>query len=321
MISRIKVGNDISKLWFDICAFIGKEVFTKRYPNTPDGHRQFVDDFSALGGKVHVCMEHTGGYETAVALACREAGFRVSLVDGAQIVHFRKSHGAARHKTDRTCAFYLARYCIERKPEEWFPMPDEHRALRELVRHRERLIESKTEWATRSQHIVENSYVAAQRRSICEHLSLQVEAIEQEIERLVEAHESLREAVLLLRTIPGVAFKSAIRILSETGPISNYNSAKDYALAAGLVPIVCNSGHKVPPGKLPVYGNRQLRCALYFPVVVCCRHKRGVYPFMQRVSKNGPKAKMAVLTAGMRKLAHIIFGVLKSQQPFDPLKI
>jgi transposase len=92
-------------------------------------------------------------------------------------------------------------------------------------------------------------------------------------------------------------------------------------MAAGLVPIVVHSGTKTPPGKLPVYGNRELRCAFYFPVVVSCSHKIGVWPFMQRLGVKPEKSKMTVIVAGMRKLAHIVYGVLTSGLPFDPNKL
>jgi transposase len=36
-----------------------------------------------------------------------------------------------------------------------------------------------------------------------------------------------------------------------------------------------------------------------------------------RLKERG-KAKMAILGAAMRKLLHIVFGVLKSGKPFDP---
>lgn len=321
MISRIQVGIDISKKWFDVFCLIGKEEFRARYGNTQEGRGSFISVVQTLAKRVHVCMEYTGGFETALAMACKEAGFTVSLVDGAKIAHYRRSFGSAKHKTDPNCAQLLWRFCKERRPPEWFPFPDQYRKLRELVRHRERLIESKTQWSSRSQYTVESPIVAAQRQTLCECLRLQIEKIEEEIAAHIKAHQDLAKDLELLKTIPGVAFKSAVRIMAETGPIENYPSAKAYALAAGLVPIMIHSGQSVPPGKLPIYGNRELRCSLYFPVLVSKRLKKGVWSFMERVGNKGDKVKMTLITAGMRKLAHIVFGVLSSQMPFDPQKM
>ena len=78
---------------------------------------------------------------------------------------------------------------------------------------------------------------------------------------------------------------------------------------------------KTPAARLPVYGNRELRSALYFPAVVCYGHKIGVWEFMRRAESKGSKLKMTVITAGMRKLAHVVWGVLKHQQPYDHGKL
>jgi hypothetical protein len=39
------------------------------------------------------------------------------------------------------------------------------------------------------------------------------------------------------------------------------------------------------------------------------------------IAGNGNQAKKTVLTAGMRKLAHIIYGVLTTRQPYSPERL
>lgn len=298
--------------------FVGRQDVVERYSNTAEGHKLFIDKVRSVGAKkVHVCLEYTGGYETAFALACKEAGFVVSIVDGAKIAYFRRSFSSTGASTDKKSSYLLARYCRERRPEEWFPIPDEFRKLRELVRHRERLIESKGQWACRAAHAVEDELVGSQRRAIIEVIRLQIEAIDERIQEHFQAHANLAEAVRLLQTIPGIASTSACRILGEMGPIENYPSAKALALAAGLVPIVIHSGQKVPPGKLPIYGNKELRTSLFYPAMACKRTGKGVGHFIERVGR-ADKLKITALVAGMRKLAHVVFGVLSSQSPFNP---
>src|SRR5579864_4280060 len=268
MISRIQVGSDISKKWFDAHILIGREELTARYANTPQGHKLFIEWVKAVGArKVHVCLEFTGGYETALALACKDAGWIVSIVDGAKIAHYRRSFSSSGASTDKKSAYLLARYCKERRPEEWFPVPDEFRKLRELVRHQQRLIEDKTAWSCRAGHAVEDELVHAQRVVMIEVCTLQIEQLNKRIAEHIKAHANLAQASRLLQTIPGIAVKSSRRILAEMGPVQNYNSAKALALAAGLAPIVIASGQRVPPGKLPVYGNRELRNGLFFPAL------------------------------------------------------
>src|ERR1019366_6914952 len=317
MITRIYVGVDISKNWFDVCMSLDENAPVKRFSNTPDGHAKFISEDSLSCGEIRVCMEYTGGYEIPLTSACRKAGFIVSLIDGGKFSLYRKSFGRAKAKTDKQDARLLARFAQERKPAQWFPVPDEYRTLRELIRHRQCLLEGKKAWGCRSAFTVESEMVTAQRRTHCELLALQIKELDREIAARILAHVSLNEAMGLLVSIPGIGGVAGARILAETGPITNYNSARDYAMAAGLRPIVLHSGMKTPPGKLPVYGNAELRSALYFPVITSIRHKTGVFEFMQRIEANGEKVKMTVITAGMRKLAHIVFGVLSSKTKYD----
>jgi len=316
MISRIQVGIDVSKKWFDIHVLAGRDEVCARFANDTSGHQAFIDKVRQIRSrKVHVCMEFTGGYETALAIACKNAGFVVSIVDGAKIAHFRRSFSSTGGGTDKKSAYLLARICKERRPEEWFPLPDEFRKLRELVRHRERLIEAKTQWACRAAHDVEDELVSAQRAAIVNVLAIQISDVETRIREHVRDNPNLAAAVRLLQTIPGIGATTAHRLVAEIGPIESYACAKALALAAGLVPIVIHSGQRTPPGKLPVYGNKELRCSFFYPALVCKRNGKGVGPFIQRVAK-ADKAKMTAITAGMRKLAHIVFGVLSTQTPF-----
>jgi transposase len=318
MITRLYIGCDISKRWFDIYVRIGKQERAERYSNDEEGRRRFIKDMQALGAKkLHVCMEHTGGYELPLASACRQANFIVSVVDGARIKNYRCSFTSTGSSNDRKSARLLARFCKERRPEVWFPMPDEYRKLRELVRHRERLISDRTTWVCRACRASEDEMVQKHRNENVASLGRQIKETEQRIAEHVKAHPRLAEAVALLLTIPGIGRASAHRILGEMGPVENYSSARSLALSGGLVPITISSGQHVPPGMLPVYGNRELRNAFYFPALVNKRYGFGVAPFIERLGVSG-KSKMTAITAGMRKLAHVVYGVLRHQRPYDP---
>lgn len=63
-------------------------------------------------------------------------------------------------------------------------------------------------------------------------------------------------------------------------------------------------------------GNPVLRKALYMPAIVAKNHNPVLKKFAERLLKNH-KHPMAVIAAIMRKLLHIVYGVLKSGKPFD----
>jgi len=64
-------------------------------------------------------------------------------------------------------------------------------------------------------------------------------------------------------------------------------------------------------------GNARLRNALYWPAIVAMRHNPLLKAFSDRLLGRG-KVKMQAISAVMRKLLHMAFGILKSQKPFDP---
>lgn len=322
MITRIQIGVDVSKAWFDVHMFIRGEDFTARYPNNPSGFKAFKEKVQSIGArKVHVCMEFTGGYETPLALFCKECRYIVSIVDGARIHHYGRSFTSTGSGSDKKSAYLLARYCKERSPEEWFQVPDEYRKLRELVRHRERLIGSKTEWTSRSGFAVEDALVSAQRKTVIEVYKELLKATEERIQVHIQSHANLKKAMKLLISIPSIGFVSAARILGESGPIENFLSARSYALYAGLLPIFRGSGTNTPPGKLPVYGNKELRSALYFPAIVSKRTGKGVGGFILKLCTKEDTAKMSAIVAGMRKLSHVIYGILNSGDSYDSSKL
>lgn len=99
---------------------------------------------------------------------------------------------------------------------------------------------------------------------------------------------------------------------------SQYHSARQLAAHAGLTPQEYSSGSSVKgKPRLSHVGNARIRKALYMPAVVAMRHNPLLRCFSERLLARG-KLKMQVLGAVMRKLLHLVYGILKSNQPFDP---
>jgi transposase len=60
-----------------------------------------------------------------------------------------------------------------------------------------------------------------------------------------------------------------------------------------------------------------LRRALYLPAIVAMRHNLAGRALAERLRARG-KPPMVIVGAAMRKVLHLIYGVLKSGKPFDP---
>jgi transposase len=110
-------------------------------------------------------------------------------------------------------------------------------------------------------------------------------------------------------------------VLAEIGSIEGFASARQLAAFAGLTPQERQSGSSVN-GKthLCKIGNVRLRKALYFPALNLISRCPQIHAFKERLLA-ADKSKMQMVGAVMHKLIRVIYGVLHSQQPFDPKKL
>src|ERR1700712_2132326 len=130
------VGIDVSKRKLDVACLndVGK-VKSKVFSNDSAGHSALLSWLSERGATLesaHVCMESTGPYSEAPAIALADASWKVSVVNPVRPKAFAQSE-MIRNKTDRADAELLARFCAKMQPEVWQPPSLEQRQLRALV--------------------------------------------------------------------------------------------------------------------------------------------------------------------------------------------
>jgi len=106
-------------------------------------------------------------------------------------------------------------------------------------------------------------------------------------------------------------------LLSVFSNIDAFTSAKKMAAFCGLTLRQRQSGSSINgKGRLSKMGHSQLRESLFFPAIVAMRCNSIIINMKVR-SLKVVKCKVLVVGAAMRKLVHIICGVLKSRTPFD----
>ena len=99
--------------------------------------------------------------------------------------------------------------------------------------------------------------------------------------------------------------------------MKRYGSVKQLVASAGLAPSEKRSGKSVRGrSSINKRGSRRLRKSLYMPAVVAIRYNPVVKDLYLRLIAAG-KHKMLAITACMRKLLHIAYGVLKNKKMFD----
>src|SRR5207237_6088282 len=202
-------------------------------------------------------------------------------------------------------------------PAAWTPPDPARRALRALVRRRESLLAVCQQEANRLKSGEDDPWVVASLQTVLTCLDEQLAQVEQAITEQVARAPELQRQAELVDSITGIGWTTATALLAEID-FGAYPSARQVAAQAGLTPRQRQSGTSVHgKPRLSKQGASQLRRILYFPAVSAMQHNPVVRDFAERL-KERDNATMAIICACMRKLLHLVYGVLKTGLPFDP---
>jgi transposase len=214
------------------------------------------------------------------------------------------------------------------------------RKLKELLRHRRRLVQDATRMKNRIHMLLMKNnisipvsdlfgakgmqllkeieipvYHRQQLRSYLKlygYLTKQIEPLSKRIKNLAQKDPMAQ----LLMTIPGIGFINAMFIIAEIEDISRFPSYRNLASYAGLVPSLDASADKRRTGRITKQGSPYLRTALVEAAQTIPRMKRSrlnVF-FRRRIVRAGYQ-KAIVATA--HKILRYVYYVLKNQTPYQ----
>jgi len=314
------VGIDVSKAKLDVACLLASGKFrSKVVANTGAGFAELQGWLARQAvHRAHVCMEATGVYWEAVAEFLTDRGFRVSVMNPAQI----KAFGAAlavRSKTDAIDARVIAQFCAQQRPAPWQAPTPQVRVLRALVRRREALVDLRVQESNRLE-VAAQPQVVQSIQEVIAHLTKQIELIEQQIKQHIDGDTTLKGQSELLQSIPGVGNTTSFALLSHYGGPLRFAGARQAVAFAGLDTRRFESGSSVrSKPRLSKQGPSRLRAALYMPAVVAMSRTAWGKAFAQRLKQAGKPNKL-ILGALMRKLLEMAYAILKSGRPFDHAK-
>ncbi len=310
------LGIDIAKQKMEAALLVADKVKNKSFKNSPDG-------FEALAlwlrkwnmERVHACLEATGNYGEDLATFLHEAGHTVSVLNPARIKGFAQSE-LIRTKTDKIDAGIIARFCLALKPKPWAPPSPEIRSLRALVRRANSLNDMLTQEKNRLDTAHES--VLPLIRGHMDYLEKENEKIREQIADLIDRNPDLKRKRDLLASIPGIGKATIATLLAELDDLERFKHVRQLVAFIGLAPKETLSGSsiKMKP-RLCKTGHARLRKALYMPALVSIRYNPLMITFYQRLKEKGKNGKV-IVCAIMRKLVHVIFGILKSGKKYDP---
>jgi len=259
-------------------------------------------------------MEATGRYGEDLAHFLYISGHDISIVNPAQIKHY--GHSLLRRiKTDKVDSHLIAQFAQRHELPFWKPLSPSLQSLKDQVRCVEAF---KKDAAQTSNRLEQAKDIVVQKmlKDRLDHIQQQIEDLMIKIQKLVDDDPILTQNIKLLTSIPGIGQTSALNLLTELPDLSLFKCAKQLAAFAGLNPSIRRSGLSVK-GKevISKTGSKELRKIFFFPAMSAMRGSSPVKSFVERLRQKGKKGKVIVV-AVMRKLLHIVFGVLKTQTAF-----
>lgn len=302
-----------------------QEGFQQReFANSATGHKALIAWLYKLGATARVSLEATGICSLDLALALdRAEGIEVAVLNPRRVHQFAQTLG--RSKTDRADAVALAEYSRRMPFVRWRRPNPGALELRAISRYLATLTEEHARLHNRL-HAAEGSSTTP--RCVREDLKRSMAGIGKRLLRL------RREAVALigqdtelvrkfqsLTGIAGIAETSAVQLLGELATLDPEMSVRQWVAHSGLDPAHRNSGTSVHlPSRISRHGNRHLRRALFMPALVGVRHDPHMKAFYQQLQTRH-KTKLQALMAVARKLLHAIFGIFKTNTPYDGSKL
>lgn len=323
------VACDVAKAtldaaWFDETAQYWQE--RAKIPNNRRGWQQLMRWLTSRGvaqPQWTLIVEATGVYHRPLADFAYAQGLRVIICNPGRAAENARSHNRL-NKSDRLDARGLSNYGRELKSvHEYLPDSPEISALRALLSRLRQLDKDRQ----REQNRLEKCPFIAESRALAASLRRQIRTLQQEqariqaeIDALIRQHPRLAQMRRQLHTIPGINKKTSQWLL----PLlyrQQFTSARQLAAFLGLTPVHQRSGTSLNKrGRLSGRGNAYLRSRLYMPAVSAITHNPDLRPFYKTLKNNGKTSKQA-LTAVMRKLIHICYGVVTNDQPYRPKAI
>ena len=291
--------------------------------------------YRGLEAPVLVGIEACGNSQWFLDLLER-LGHKVWVGDAAQI---RASY-VRKQKTDRRDAGHILRLLLEKRfPRLWRPSA-ELRNQRQLLMHRHKLVEIRTQVKNGLQHLALNQGMqkknrlwtragraefqrlalpgwAGTRRQDLLQLLRQLDSQILELDQAVKSAAAQHPQARLLMTQPGIGPVTALAFMLTIGEVSRFPSSKHLSSYLGLIPTEYSSGSKRRLGAISKQGNRFLRMLLVEAAQTTVRKDEGFRKEYQRRCHRRCKAVAKVAAA--RKLAVRLYWMLRTNTAYPEI--
>jgi len=191
-----------------------------------------VEQINLLNPRL-IAVEASGGYESAFVNTLIIEKQRVAVVNPTRVRTLANARGLLA-KADEIDARNIASYAEMIKPDPKQPRDDLDICIRALVTRREQLFDIRSAEGNRLGTCHEST--KADIRDHLDWLERQIGILDEEIKQLVKSSEKWKNQIKLLKSMPGVGFKTAVTMTANMPELGELNRQKITALA-GLAPI------------------------------------------------------------------------------------
>lgn len=305
--SRPIVGVDVAKN--ELVIYQAERDLLETISNDKAAIKKWL---KALPARVDIAIESTNIYHLEFADLAYEAGCTIYMVGGYELSHYRKGV-KVRAKTDALDAKLLARY-LKNEYEElhpWTPPSPLYRRLLSLFRRRAALVQARIglvqSW--KNEPLLKSAFAE------------QVASM-QRLETLVEKmiNDQLNEAGLLTQLkrctkVEGIGFLTGARLIVAFQR-GDFRNADAFIAFLGMDLRVSQSGLKDGRRSLTKRGDPEARRLLHNAAMSASRTAAWKGFYKEQRAKGFSTTQALVILA--RKLARVVFALLKGQSEYQP---
>ena len=300
---------------------IVKNRGTKKFKNNHSGFDEFFIWCEKLQEKnidIHYTMEATGVYYESLAYYLFEKQALIHVLLPNKAKKFAESLNI-KSKTDKIDSKILGRMGAERVLDKWILSSKIYRHLRTLTRERQQLVQERTMIKNQlhaEMHSGDPIKTTVRRiTNRIKYIDKQIDSVEKELENLVSGDEFISEKVKNIITIPGIAFLTAVTVISETQGFSNITSVKQLNSYAGYDVRLRESGKWKGKTRISKKGNSHIRRALYMPSLSTIQYSITYRTFYKRLYEKKGNGLIAS-TAVQRKMLGLIYTLWKNDTQY-----
>jgi len=320
------VGVDVAKATLDITWMLhGEKQNYKQIKNDQKSINAFLKSLIKLfqidKSKVLVVAEYTGSYNDHLVSSIESLNIPLWQCSS---LHILRSSGLQRGKSDKIDSLRIAQFAYRNMDQyrAHIPMRTELQQIKRLFAVRRNLVKSRKQikGLTKDYNFLNPKLIKAEKTSInstIAALNIQIKNIEEEIRLRVLNDPKMSRLYLIITSIKGVAFVTAVKILIVTNEFKKIKNAKALACHAGVAPFQHTSGTSIHrQTRVSNIADKELKSLLHMAAVSAITHPGELRDYFLRKVEQG-KHKMKVINNVRNKLLHRIVACVNDNRMYQ----